>query len=195
MDESPDGDLATLAASITAAVLQFDIERLPRNPVALPYDAPGKLGELAFIFLPDQHLVAANALAGHVAGLPKPVLLAALATKGYIAAWWRDGLSARAIAAWDHNVANGQKGLARQFAELDIADSDLVLVETTQVRFYVPAPALRYWLQSYRIDILWNLVPLTGDARARARLLLGRGDGSSSPGGGCATPGQVPPAT
>ncbi len=193
MDENPRGDLDTLAASITAAALQFDIERLPRNPIALPYDAPGRLGELAFVFLPDQQLIAIDALVGHIAALPKPVLLAALATKGYIATWWRDGLSARAIAAWDHNVSNGQQGLERRVAELGITDSDLVLVETTQARLYVPAAALRRWVRSYRIDILWHLVAIAGDSKARARLLFGRGDGSSSPGGGCVAPGQVPP--
>lgn len=180
-----DDNLDALAASITAAALRFDVERLPRNPIALPYEAPGTLGELAFVFFPDQHLVAADALVGHLVRLPKPVLLAALATKGYIGTWSRDGLSHRALAAWDHNVANGQHAMEKQLQQLSIASQDLVLLETTQDRQYVSGAALRRWADTYRVDILWNVIPLADDPKARARLLLGRGDGSSSPGAHC----------
>lgn len=189
VDGTAHEDLDLRAAEITAAVLRFDVERLPRNPMALPPDQPGKLGEVAFIFFPDQRLVAADALATHLAGLRKPVLLAALATKGYVGAWWRDGLSPRALEAWHHNVANAERVLASQLQRRNLDDADAILIETTLDRFYAPVAALRRWIASYRVDILWNIVALDGDSRARVRLLLGRGDGSTSPGAACGPPG------
>jgi len=182
----PADDLDQFAASLTAAMLRFEIERLPRNPIMLPHDQPGRLGEAAFVFLPDQRLVESGDLAGHLASLPKPVMLAALATKGYVATWWRDGLSSRALGVWEHNVTNAQQVADGLLRSLGLTDADWILVETSQDRLHLPVAALRQWITAYRVDIRWRIVALDGDPRAKARLVLGRGDGSSSPGAGCA---------
>ncbi len=178
-DDNRDNSLH--AARITAAALRFDIERLPANSMALPHDQPGRLGEVAFILFPDATLVPSEMLAGHLAALPKPVLLAALAHKGFIGAWQRDGQPERALAAWDHNVANAQAAMDRKLKTLNIGDGDPVLVATRRERFHVSAHALRYWAANYRVDVLWSVTALENDPHARAQLVFIRGDGVITP--------------
>lgn len=165
------------AARITAAALRFDIERLPANSMALPHDQPGRLGEVAFIVFPDATVVSTETLADHLAALPKPVLLAALAHKGFIGAWQRDGQSERALAAWDHNIENARVAMDRKLEVLKVGRDDPVLVATLQERFHVSVGALRYWAANYRVDVLWSVTRLENDPHARARLVFIRGDG------------------
>jgi hypothetical protein len=84
MPETEPDPNAAIAAAIAAAALRFDIERLPTNPMALPYDQPGCLGETGFVVFPDTHLVFSDDLTAHLASLRKPVALAALARKGFV---------------------------------------------------------------------------------------------------------------
>ncbi len=117
MAEQPGQSNDTAAAQLTAAMPRFDIERLARNPVAVPYDNPWQRGEIAFVFLPRQELVFDSDPVRHVEGMPQPALLGALAPKGLIATWSPSGSEEGARAAWEHDLANQLEWVAKFFAD------------------------------------------------------------------------------
>jgi len=185
----PPATYDTTAARLSAAMLRFDIERLPRNTLALPYDEPGRLGEVAFVLLPRKELVRDKELVQHLERLPKPVIIGALAQKGMIATWWPNGLDERALAVWEHALANQQRSVATFLGELGLGDGEQILLETTVETLLFPAGALRRWGDTYGVHIGWTLTNSGGDPRARARLNLIRGDGGCTPGQSCHRPG------
>jgi hypothetical protein len=188
MVQPSDAEYTTSAAQITAAMLRFDIERLPPNKLTLPHDNPGRLGEVAFFFLPRHELVSDADLVHHLAALPKPVIIGALAQKGLIATWWPTSFDARALAVWEHTLANQQRAVASGLTERRLADDDLILLQTTVETLLFPPAALRRWADMYGVHIGWTLTDNAGDAQAQARLHLIRGDGGHTPGHSCGTP-------
>ena len=184
----PDTKYTTMAAQITAAMLRFDIERLPPNKIALPYDNPGRLGEGAFFFVPRHELVFDSDLVHHLNGLPKPVIVGALAQKGLIATWWPAAFDSRATTVWEHTLANQQRAVASGLADRRLSDDDLILLKTTVETLRFPAAALRRWADLYGVHIGWTLIDNAGDLQAQARLHLIRGDGGQTPGHSCARP-------
>jgi hypothetical protein len=185
MGVTSDPSYDTLAAELTAAMLRFDIERLPRNTLALPPEAPGRLGEVAYVFLMRQELIRDAELVAHLQALAKPVILAALAQKGMIAVWWPTGLDGRAGRGWAHSLANQQRAIASHLGNLGLADDEPILLETTTQTLLFPAAAFRRWGDTYGVHICWTLTDSQGDRRARARLNLLRGDGGVTPGHSC----------
>jgi hypothetical protein len=188
MDQRPKAVYDTIAAELTAAMLRFDIERLPRNYLALPYDNPGRLGEVAYLFLPRQDLVLDVDLVHHLEALPKPVILGALAQKGMIATWWPSAMDERALHVWEHTLANQKQSAESMVSGLGLAKEDPILLETTAQTLLIATDAFRHWTETYGVHIAWTLGDSNGDPRARVRLHLIRGDGGRTPGQSCSRP-------
>lgn len=189
MAEQPEGAYDTLTAQLTAAMLRFDIERLPQNREVIP-GLGGRLGEVAFIFVPRKDLVPDAELVQYLQRLAKPVIVGALAHKGLVATWWPAGLDERGLNVWDHDLRNQQGWIAKFLKDLALADDEAVLLETTGETLIFPAGALRRWGDTYGVHVGWTLTDSRGDPRARARLNLIRGDGGRTPGDSCGLPAR-----
>jgi hypothetical protein len=181
-DTAISGDMP---AQIALTMLKFDQEVLPRSMIWMP-EAPGEPGVASFVVLPTRDVITADAMPAFLAALPKPVLLAPLASRGMVGLWRPTDDDPRGTTLLRHTIANNTASLASKAARYGLDTSSRIVLEAAGVKIVFSLSDLQEWARDYAVNVWWTLAPLDGSARASCRVVLMRADGSKSPGArGC----------
>lgn len=160
-------------AELTLHVLRF---------VQQPLDPPCSPRE--WLIVPEGRRLGWIATREHLAGLPKPLMVAALAEPGMIGTWNVATLPDQSAASARQSFASQQQWLEGAVAQYGWSAGDRVLFETAGDSLEMSLADLRRWLQEYAFFAGWT-VSEGPDQDRPARLLIRRPDGAWSPGMAC----------
>jgi len=166
-------DLAHHAAELAAAMLRFlePLAHLARFRSSKP--AP-IVGVDAYVFSPSPRLIPRDQVAGYLAALPSPAVLAPTTTRGVIALTMLHELSGERRTAMQHQLDN-QLAALEAFAHAP-AD-DRVLLEFDDESHVFTLGAVRVWAERFSVLVGWNMRSSDEASRAEWRLNLVGGDG------------------
>jgi hypothetical protein len=149
-------------------------------------EAPGEPGVASFVVLPTRDVLTADAMPAFLAALPKPVMLAPLASRGMVGLWRPTDEDSPGAKLLRHTIANNTASLASKAERYGLDPSSRILLEAAGVEIVFSLSELQGWARDYAVNVWWTLAPLDGSARASCRVVLMRANGSQSPGAeGC----------
>jgi hypothetical protein len=166
------------------AWLTFTVIRFAEGAAHPPrgYKAPGmpRLGEDTWVFPPSSRRLRREEVPAFLAGLPSPAMLFPTTTRGVVAIQLLSELSGDRAAAARKEFANQRSNLEDMARQLGLAATSQILLEVGDEARVVPLDVFRQWSERFAVHVGWNVGPLEGDSRARARLNLFRSDGVNS---------------
>lgn len=183
-ESSPRDELRYQAASLAFALLRFADGAAHPDRSATPQGML-RVGLDCYIFSPSWKRIPFWDVPGFLADLPSPALLASTTTRGIVSLTLLEELSGERRAWAQKSLDNQLDGLQNMVAQLRLDDDARVLLQFGDEEHWYPLGVLRLWCARFGVHVGWNMRPYVDDARAQARLMLFRSDGTISWGDAC----------
>jgi hypothetical protein len=177
-------DLRYQAASLAFTMLRFADGAAHEGKYSTPPGVP-RTGTECYIFAPSWRRIL-NADVPRFLAEVSPAIVAPTTTRGIATLILLDELQGERRAWGQKTLDNQLAGLANMLQQLELDDDSRVLLQFDDEEHWYPMSVVRAWCTTFGVGgVGWNMTSYADDDRARARLILFRGDGEMSWGSSC----------